>query len=142
MKYQRIAYDDLNAKQQEAYNFQKISGILADYGFITIALSDDWNGADFLAVHKDGDTLKVQLKGRMTFDKKYMGKDLHICFRNGHDLYIYPHDELLNAVNKLTNILGSESWHGKGQYHFPTLSEKHKPLLEAYKYSGAGLRAA
>lgn len=72
--FQRIAYDDLNSRQQENFNFQKISARLADFGFTTIRLSDDWNGADFLALHLHGETLKVQLKGRATFMKKYEGK--------------------------------------------------------------------
>lgn len=67
-----IRYDDLNAKQKEIYNFQKIAAALADYGFNCIKLQDDWLGADFLAYHKDGSqTLRVQLKGRVTIDKKY-----------------------------------------------------------------------
>jgi hypothetical protein len=62
----------LNACQKENYNFQKISGLLADYGFTTIRLSDDWNGDDFLAQHADGKTLlRAQLKSRLGIYKKY-----------------------------------------------------------------------
>lgn len=53
MKLKKIDYCELNPKQKEIYNFQKLAGILADYGFNCIKLSDDWNGADFLAYHKD-----------------------------------------------------------------------------------------
>ncbi len=64
---QRIRYAELSAKQREIYNFQKIAAILADYGYNCIKLADDWQGADFLAYHKDGEqTLKVQLKGRVS----------------------------------------------------------------------------
>jgi hypothetical protein len=53
-------------------------------------------GAEFIAIHFDGNRyLKVQLKGRLTFDKKYIGKDLFICFYD-KDWIIYPHDELLS----------------------------------------------
>ena len=31
-KYQKINYKDLSPKQQENYNFHKVSSILADYG--------------------------------------------------------------------------------------------------------------
>ena len=63
MKFEKIRYEDLNAKQKEIYNFQKVSALLADYGFTTIKLADDWNGADFLALHCAGKmTLIVQLK--------------------------------------------------------------------------------
>jgi len=47
LKIAKIDYRKLNSRQKENYNFQKVSGILADYGFATIRLSDDWNGADF-----------------------------------------------------------------------------------------------
>jgi len=77
----KIKYEDLNSKQKEIYNFQKVASVLADYGFNCIKLADDWCGADFLAYHKNGaETLKVQLKGRLSIDKKYLGKDLFIAF--------------------------------------------------------------
>jgi hypothetical protein len=59
----RIRYAELNAKQKEIYNFQKVAALLAEYGFNCIKLADDWQGADFLAYHHHGDrTLKVQLR--------------------------------------------------------------------------------
>jgi len=81
-KYAKVAYKDLPAKLQETYNFQKASAILADFGFITNLLKYDWLGADFLAQHKDGDWLKVQLKGRLTTSPEYEGKDLYIMFED------------------------------------------------------------
>ena len=74
-----VDYMALNARQKELYNFYKISARLADYGFHSMWFSDDWQGADFLACHIDGMTvLRVQLKARMTIDKKYLGKGQHI----------------------------------------------------------------
>ena len=55
MNLTKINYGELNARQKEIYNFQKVASLLADYGFNCIKLSDDWQGADFLAYHKDGD---------------------------------------------------------------------------------------
>ena len=95
----QIHYNDLNSRQKENYNFQKVAGELADYGFNCLRLTDDWQGADFIACHIDGDVfLKVQLKGRMTIDKKYSGKDIYIAFLNGDDCYIYPHDEMVDRI--------------------------------------------
>ena len=75
--FQRINPDELNGRQKEIYNFQKSAALLADYGFNCIKLSDDWQGTDFLAHHFDGKTtLKVQLKARLTVDRKYIGQDL------------------------------------------------------------------
>ena len=34
--YAKIPYGELNSQQQEAYNFQKVSSVLADFGYFTI----------------------------------------------------------------------------------------------------------
>ena len=95
-KYEKVRYQDLKAKAQEAYNFQKASSVLADYGFVTNLLKYDWLGADFLAQHIDGDWLKIQLKGRLTTSPDYEGKDILIMFQDkvSGNWYLYPHDEL------------------------------------------------
>ena len=81
MKLEPIKYEDLNAKAKETYNFHKIAAILADYGYNSIWLSNDWNGADFIAVHIDGvSDIKIQLKGGISFAQKYRGKNLYIGF--------------------------------------------------------------
>ena len=133
-QFTRIRYNDLNSRQQEAFNLHKVAAVLADYGFITIPLSSDWGGADFIAQHKDGKVfLKVQLKGRLTFDKKYAGRDLHVCFRDGVHWFVYPHDELLALVLASGAIANTESWRGPGGYSFPRLSKKLRELLEPFR---------
>ncbi len=117
MKLTRIDYSQLNSRQQEAFNFQKVAGLLADYGFNCIKLADDWQGADFLAYHKDGNTtLKVQLKSRLTIDKKYMDKDIHVAFPVGESWYCLEHDELVAVVGEKTKWLESQSWQIQGAY--------------------------
>jgi hypothetical protein len=79
MKLIKIDYDELNSRQKEVFNFQNVAGLLAEYGFNCIKRADDWQGADFLAYHKDGqNTLKVQLKSRVWIAKKYIGKSIHV----------------------------------------------------------------
>lgn len=132
MKFQRIKYDDLSAKQQEIYNFQKIASVLADYGFNCIKLGDDWQGADFLAYHKDEEkTIKVQLKGRMTIDKKYEGKKVYMAFpiKRTRNWYLISHDALVKIVKKKApSWLDSDSWRINGKYHAWAPS---KALIEA-----------
>ncbi|SFL61590.1 hypothetical protein SAMN05421863_1001191 [Nitrosomonas communis] len=138
MKLQTVHYAELNARQQESYNFQKVSGVLADYGFTTIRLTDDWQGADFIAQHIDGEQfLKVQLKGRCTLAKKYMNKDLYICFQDRGVWYLAPHDELLAWVQQNMNIINTESWRTAGLYSFPRLSAALKWYLESYRIGAA-----
>ena len=134
MKLEKISYTTLSSKQKEIFNFQKVAGLLADYGFNCIKLADDWQGADFLAYHKDGnDTLKVQLKGRMTISKKYIGRNLYICFPHKDSWYLVIHDELIAFLEKTTNYLQTESWRVNGSYHSATPSQQTMSWLESSK---------
>ncbi|MBK7537428.1 MAG: hypothetical protein IPI49_19075 [Myxococcales bacterium] len=117
----------------EAFNFQKVSAVLADYGFVTLRLSSDWQGADFIAQHRDGEFLKVQLKGRLSFAKKYEGRDLYVCFPYEVDWFIYPHDELLARFFSETTMGESKSWQQNGGYSYQKLSKKVRELLEPYR---------
>lgn len=126
---QRVKYDDLNARQKESYNFQKVAALLADYGFNCMKLADDWHGADFLAYHYSGDkTLKVQLKARISINKKYENKDLFLAFPCEDDWYLVAHDQLVNLVSQHTNWLNTESWISKGSY---TAKNPSSSLLQA-----------
>ncbi|MDI6447729.1 hypothetical protein [Anaerobaca lacustris] len=137
MRLERIKYTELNARQKENFNFQKLSAVLADYGFVTMRLSDDWQGADFIAHHVDGSTfLRVQLKGRLSFYKKYTGKDLWVAFHEGGSWYLYPHDELLGDVLKLTGIGSTVSWSHRGGYSFPRVPQRLQGFLSKYRISG------
>ena len=119
-RFERVEYASLNARQQENYNFHKLAARLADYGFNSLRLNDDWQGADFIACHIDGETfLKVQLKGRLAVDKKYIGKNLFVAFFDGQECYVYPHDAFLeelisrgsmNKDRRLWREKGIRSW--------------------------------
>lgn len=75
----KIKYTELNSKQKENYNFHKVASALAEYGFNSLRLNDDWQGADFIAINGDN-MMKIQLKGRFTVDKKYINKEIYIVF--------------------------------------------------------------
>lgn len=97
----KVEYGALNSKQKESYNYQKVSGVLADYGYITYRMHDDYHGADFHAVHINGSVLKIQLKSRVTIHDKYLGKDIYITFRDQQgDWYLYPHDKVYAEITK------------------------------------------
>lgn len=134
MILEKINYSDLNSRQKEIYNFQKIAAVLADYGFNCIKLADDWQGADFLAYHKDGrDTLRVQLKARLTIDKKYNGKKLHLAFPVHENWYLVEHDTLVEIIGKSSNWLNSESWIQKGHYNSVSPNGAILSVLEKYQ---------
>ncbi len=110
---------------------------MADYGFVTIKLSDDWQGADFIAQHIDGEKfLKIQLKGRLYFAKKYIGKNLYIAFFLKENWYLCPHDEVLDLVIALGDFRNTKSWEKGGAYSFPAPSQELYKALENYKIVG------
>jgi hypothetical protein len=111
MKFKQISYSQLNSRQKENFNFQKVSAILADFGFVTFRLSDDWQGADFIAQHVNGDIfLKVQLKGRLAVGTKYKGKDIWMCFHHKKVWYLFPHDEFLRWALENKSIGTTRDW--------------------------------
>lgn len=129
MNLHRIQYSKLNSKQKELYNFQKLAGILADYGYNCIKLADDWEGADFLAYHIDGnETHKIQLKGRLTIAKKYIDKDIYIAFPLNGDWFVIAHAELIKLIEAHTNWLNTSSWIDSGLY---SSANPNKELLSA-----------
>lgn len=133
IKFERIRYAELNARQKEAYNFQKVSAVLADFGFSTIRLADDWQGADFIAQHMDGQQfLKVQLKGRLSFSRKYERKDIYICFQEQDAWYLVPHDEMLAWALENTAVGKTKSWQEDGEYHFPRMSTQIRKKVQEY----------
>ena len=143
MKFEKIEYQALNSRQKENHNFQKVSALLADYGFITIKLSDDWQGADFIAHHINGETyLKIQLKGRLTVDTKYKNKEIWICFNHNNIWYLFPHDGFLKWALANLNIGNTKDWQNsddfekvQGAYSWPSLSRKALNWLNDYALS-------
>ena len=130
MKLEKINYNDLNAKAKEMYNFQKVSAKLADYGFTTMWLNNDWQGADFIAVHVDGITdIKVQLKGRLSFSRKYIGKEIYICFISDGEIFLYPHDLVLEEIE---HRISDKTWIVTGTWSTPKLTKENRQLLEPY----------
>jgi hypothetical protein len=125
MKFEPILYKTLNSRQKENYNFFQAASILSQYGFNCIRLSDDWHGADFVAYHINGiDVLRVQLKSRFLVDKKYKGKDLHVCFMHQNKLHLYSHDDLLAVALKINDFSQKKGWIKNGIRSWKTPPKK------------------
>jgi hypothetical protein len=78
-------------------------------------LNNDWQGADFIAVHNDGEKmLKVQLKARFTIAEKYSNKEIWIAFLEDGVVYMYDHDLIVSKLKERT--LNSKSWKENKQY--------------------------
>ncbi len=98
MELKRIKYSELNARAKENYNCAKLAAILVDYGFVCLRLTDDWQGADILAKHIDGEVLQIQVKGRFNIESKYSEKGLWMAFPEGSDWYLAPHDVMVDML--------------------------------------------
>lgn len=129
-----VAYAALNSRQRENHNFQKASAALADYGYVTLRLSDDWQGADFIAQHIDGQTfLRVQLKSRMGVARKYRHRGLWLCFPHANHWYLCPHDGLLEYLLAERHIGHTASWAANGEYTQPSPGKKELEFLHRYR---------
>jgi hypothetical protein len=117
----RINYHELNATQKEIYNFQKVAALLAEHGFNCMKLADDWQGADFLAYHKDGvETLRVQLKAALEIHQKYVDRGLHIAFPIKETWYIIEHDALVDLCRQHTRALSTKEGLERHWYYMPS----------------------
>ncbi len=134
MSFKKIEYKELNARQKENYNFHHVAAVLVEYGFACLWLNDDWQGADFIANHVDGEVfLKVQLKGRLTLDKKYRGKNIFVVFRENNQWYLYPHDEMMKKLLKKGFMKGAKAWDEKGNYSWARVPKTILTILNSYK---------
>ena len=131
--FSKISYEQLNARQKESYNFQKVSAILADYGYSTMRLHDDWQGADFIAQHVSGNFLKVQLKGRLLIDKKYIGKEIWMCFPVQDGCYLFAHDDVMDWILTNTKVRETSSWLEQGIHHWGKPSALIMDYMERHK---------
>ena len=135
IKLEKISYLKLSSRQQENYNYTKVASALAEYGFQTIKLSDDWQTADFIAQHIDKKTfLKVQLKSKLCIAKKYQNKDLWVCFREKDYFFLYPHDDVCQFILENTNVENTVSWKKEGIYYWPKTPKKIGGFLKQYKF--------
>ena len=123
----KVSYEDLNSKQKENYNYHKVASALAEYGYDSMRLNNDWEGADFISVKGD-DMIKVQLKGRFTLDKKYEKKELYIAFIEKGIIKIYLHDEALAIAT--SNITDSKSWTENGSYSINQTPKHYSQVIK------------
>ena len=102
-KLTKCKADDLRKSNKfvEYSNFVNLAAHLVGYGFHCSWLPVDDSGADFIGVHiKSNQVIKVQVKSRITIDKKYENKNLLIAFPKTEkypdkEWVIVPHDELI-----------------------------------------------
>ena len=137
--FAKVDYRSLNAKEKEVYNFHHIGALLAKHGFASYPIRDDWSGGDMFARHMvTRKSLTIQIKGRLTFARKYLGKEIHIGFPKQDAAFVYPHDEILSKYLKLRKKKGNplednEAWSVGGQVHWGRPTGDLLELLRGYE---------
>lgn len=138
MPWDRVDYKDLTAKQKEAFNFAKLSAVLADYGFSCTRVVDDDKGPDFVAYHApSGRMLPVQQKSALSVHKVYEGKGLWIAFHVDQIWYLLEHDRLRDFVAELTNMLNTATAEREGRIFSHRPPKRLLAALEPYRMSAA-----
>lgn len=108
-----IKYESSDLRKSKKYveysNFVKLAAHLTNFGYHCSWLSVDDSGADFVGIHIiTNEVIKVQIKSRITIDKKYENKDLLIAFPRVEKNYnkewlIVPHDDLIPIYTTFEN---------------------------------------
>ena len=154
MRFKHVTYEEKtgrNSKQIETYNFHKAAGVLAEYGFDCIRLSDDWAGSDFLAHHRDTkSTLQVQLKAALVIDEKYLpNAELYMCFPldGTGNWYLIEHRRLMEiAEDKAPQWFASKRWKRDKMYWSWSGNKAIREALQEFaykpKYESLGFREA
>lgn len=111
---------------------------------VTVALNQGYNaylpvydnGID-LILHNEasGDTRLIQLKGRWTIDRKYIGRDIWIAFPDRGCWYVAPHDEMMRLGKRHTATV---SWE-RGTYSKSPLSKADREELANYRFGDPDL---
>ena len=132
MNRSKVEYRNLNSRAKENFNAAKLASLMADYGYNCLRLSDDYNGADLIALREGEDAMHVQLKSRLTLSKQYEDKGLYMAFPVGDDWYILPHDKLVEIASE-HGYLDTPSWQDGGSYSTAKPSAALMQLLREYK---------
>jgi hypothetical protein len=115
MNRSKINYAKLNSRAKENFNAAKLAALMADYGYNLLPLKDDYLGADLIGLREGEPPLMIQLKSRVTVDKKYLGKNLYMAFPNDGLFYVIAHDTLVEIFESRGH-LDTDSWKVNGSY--------------------------
>ncbi len=132
MNRTKIDYHKLNSRAQENYNADKLGALMADYGYHCMRLSDDYNGADMIALREGEEALHIQLKGRVMIKPEYMNKGLYIAFPINGEFYVLLHDTLVDICGE-RGYLNTRAWLEQGKWHVGTPPKDMILRLQEFK---------
>ena len=118
---------------------------------VSLALEQGFNaflpvydgGVDFILFNEEKNVVrKVQLKGRWTIDKKYIGRDIWMAFPIDGRWYLMPHDLMLQHAEADGQTLQSASWIDGGAYSKPKPSAATIANCAPYRFASIDQVAA
>lgn len=125
----------LSAKEIELRNSWWLSAKLIEFGLQVAQANDDWGGIDLIAFNQT-DTYRIQVKGRLDVERKYLGKGLLMAFplrKNDRRWVLIPHDDLWAYIDSFAKdkktgesyvqVHGAWSSQGIGLARIPDLIE-------------------
>lgn len=134
MRFERIDLSQMSPSEVRKYNYNKVTAALSDYGFSTELLPEGQFVWDFVATQEHtGKKIKVLIRPQMTLEKKFLGKDIYICFLEGSNWYIYPHDQHYEHVRITSNLMDTSSWKKEGTFTVSKLSAQNKLAIAPFK---------
>jgi hypothetical protein len=138
------------AKHKGRYRTQ-VQEVINRHVVVSLALEQGFNaflpvydgGVDFILYREDDQQVrKVQLKGRWTIDKKYVGRDIWMAFPIDGQWHLMPHDLMLEHAEADGKTLKSASWIDGGAYSKPRPSAATIAECAPYKFGSIAQVAA
>jgi hypothetical protein len=114
----------------ETSNYKKAQAALTAKGYTDFHWVDEDKGADFTALHPTG-RVRIQLKSRVGFWRKYIGNDVKICGVTDDGIYLYPHDRMLEKCAH--RFQHCRSWIEGGEQYWPKRPAWVRDWLAPYK---------
>ena len=76
----------------------------------------------------------MQLKGRWTIDRKYVGRDIWIAFPISGEWYLIRHDDMVSTA-EAQGFTRTSSWTESGTYNFSSPSKAVMALCAPHKFA-------
>jgi hypothetical protein len=118
---------------REVINRNTVVSLALEQGFNAYLPVYD-GGVDFI-LHReeDGLTRHVQLKGRWTINKKYIGRNIWVAFPSGSDWYLAPHDELVDLA-EAQGFTNTDAWVASGEYSRSIMSKALVAACQPFRF--------
>jgi hypothetical protein len=130
----RVVAPPASGRKKESRNYKMAQAALAAQGYSEFLWVDEKGGADFTAYHSSG-KVRIQLKPRVGFWRLYVGKNIMLCAVTGDDIYLYPHDQMLEKY--VSRFQHCESWIKSGAQHWPHPPAWVREWLAPYKLAAS-----